>query len=230
MRKMDSMIYRHWVYFTSCFAVVLISLLFIANSGKEASFLSLNSYHPAILDDFFIIYTFLGDGIFALIVIALMYFYFKRKQEALALLYGFLISGVGAQILKHLIRSPRPRIYFDPGTYHSFIEGVTLSGSSGFPSGHTATAFAMATVLVLIIKNKKWQLPIFVVTLLVGYSRIYLAHHFLVDVVAGAVLGLFSGVLAFHLFQKKIGFKRSNKEMQQVTYDPGNKSNNMQTT
>lgn len=159
-----------------------------------------------------------------------MYFYFKRKQEALVLLFAFLASGIGAQILKHLIRSPRPRIYFEPGTYHSFIEGVTLSGSSGFPSGHTATAFAMATVLVLIIKNKKWQLPIFVVTLLIGYSRIYLAHHFLIDVVAGAVLGLSSGVLAFYLPRKKPGFKRSAKKIGQVTSEPTNKLNNMQTT
>jgi undecaprenyl-diphosphatase len=38
--------------------------------------------------------------------------------------------------------------------------------------------------------------------ILVGYSRVYLAHHFLIDVFAGAVLGLLFGSLSYLWYNK----------------------------
>ena len=56
---------------------------------------------------------------------------------------------------------------------------------------------------VLTTKNKNWQLIILFAALLVGYSRIYLAQHFLIDVIIGALLGCVSGLLSFLLAQMK---------------------------
>ncbi len=167
--------------------------------GKSATFISLNSLHPFGLNVFFINYTFMGDGIFALCLIAVYIFYFKKKKEGLALLYAFVLSGVAVQVIKNLVNSPRPKLFFEQGQYMFFMDGVSLSNNSSFPSGHTATAFAIATVLILFLKNKKWQLPILFSAALVGYSRIYLAQHFLMDVLVGAFIGSLSGVLAFYL-------------------------------
>jgi membrane-associated phospholipid phosphatase len=216
MQKGNPVLNQSKLYFGGLLIALILGILFLFINGKEAAFISLNSYHPFYLNVFFINYTFIGDGIFAICLIAVMFFYFKRKQQGFALLYAFLISGITAQIIKNLVNSPRPKIYFEAGTYLHFIDGVTLSGSSGFPSGHTATAFAIATVLVLMMKNKNWQLIILMAAILVGYSRIYLAQHFLLDVIAGSLVGSVSGILAFYLVQNRISIKRSIKRMHQV--------------
>ncbi len=194
-----SLFNRHKKYFVSLLFFILLSSLFLVTTNKAFSFISLNIYHSFWLNVFFINFTFLGDGIFAICLIAIISFYKKNKQQALALSYSFLLSGIAAQIIKNLIHSPRPKLYFEPGQYLYFIEGVTHANYASFPSGHTATAFAIATVLALMLKNKKWQLPLLLIAILVGYSRIYLAQHFLIDVIIGASIGSLSGVFSFYL-------------------------------
>jgi len=217
MQKTATALNQNRIYFAGLFMVLLSAIVFLAFNGKEAAFMSLNSYHPFYLNVFFINYTFMGDGIFAACLVAVMFFYFKQKQCAAALLGSFLISGLAAQLTKNLISSPRPKLYFESGTYLNFIDGVTLTGNSGFPSGHTATAFAIATVLALMIKNKKWQLLILPAAILVGYSRIYLAQHFLLDVIAGAILGSLSGMLAFHLATSRMHIRSLFKKLYPVS-------------
>ncbi len=193
-------------YFLSFLFLLFLSFSFMGFYGKKVSFVLLNSYHSFWLNVFFINYTFIGDGIFACCLIGLLYFYYKNKNLAINVFYSFLISGLGAQIIKNMVNSPRPKLYFEPGTYLNFIDGVSKSGYSSFPSGHTATAFAIATVLVLTMKNKNWQLLILSAAVLVGYSRVYLAQHFLIDVTIGALLGCISGLLSFLLVQIKFNF------------------------
>jgi membrane-associated phospholipid phosphatase len=182
MQNLLNEIKSNKIYFYTFIFLLFLSFSCIGFYGKSASFIFLNSYHSFWLNFFFINYTFIGDGIFACCLIGLLYFYFKNKNLAINVFYSFLISGLGAQIIKNMVNSPRPKLYFEPGTYLNFIDGVSKSGYSSFPSGHTATAFAIATVLVLTMKNKNWQLLILSAAVLVGYSRVYLAQHFLIDV------------------------------------------------
>lgn len=215
MQKGRFILNQNKLYFSGLILIFLLGMFFLMTIGKESSFLLLNSYHPFYLNVFFINYTFIGDGIFAISLIAMMFLYFKRKQCGFALVFSFSISGMAAQVLKNLVNSPRPKIYFEAGTYLNFIDGVTLSGSSSFPSGHTATAFAIATVIVLMTKNKIWQLPVLAAAVLVGYSRIYLAQHFLIDILMGALIGSLTGVLSVYIAQNvkslKISFKKLHR-------------------
>jgi membrane-associated phospholipid phosphatase len=186
------------LYFGGLTFLLIFSSAFLLINGKAGSFLSLNSYHPFAFNVFFINYTFMGDGIFTICLI-LFCFYRKQHRHATALLASFLLSGIIVQLIKNLVYSPRPRAFFEEGQYLFFIEGVSRTGYSSFPSGHTATAFAIATVFILLLKNKKWQLPVLLAAVLVGYSRIYLAQHFLIDVVIGSLIGSLSGIAAFYL-------------------------------
>ena len=185
-------------YFWALALLFITGFLLLAIDGKSGSFILLNSYHTNWLNTFFINYTNVGDGLFALFISVILFFY-KRKKQALALLLSFLISGLLVQIIKNLVTSPRPRLFFTSGQYTQFIDGVTLSNNSSFPSGHTASAFAVATVLVLTMQNKTWQLPILFAATLAGYSRMYLAQHFLTDVMMGAFLGLIAGIYSVYL-------------------------------
>lgn len=216
MQKLSASLRQNKIYFFGLLAILFSCTLFLLFNGKEAAFLSPDSYHPFYLNVFFINYTFMGDGIFAICLIAIMFFYFKRKRLGLALLYSFFISELAIQIIKNLVHSSRPKLYFEAGTYLNFTDGVTLSEIPGFPSGHTAAAFAIATVLVLMMKNKKLQLPILLAAALVGYSRIYLAQHFLPDVAIGALLGTASGILSFYFVQHRVTIKQTMKNIYRV--------------
>lgn len=195
------------------------SLLFLVSSGlilltvsKAESFISLNSFHSFSLNVFFVNYTFLGDGIFAVCLCA---FLFCRKQQKLALLIlaAYLSSGLVTQILKNCIYAPRPRIFFEASQYLYHLDnfGNSGGGSSSFPSGHTTSAFALATVLAVHFKNKFTGILLFIAAALVGYSRIYLAAHFPADVLAGAGIGIVFATISIVFINAKIKFRFLDK-------------------
>ena len=67
-----------------------------------------------------------------------------------------------------------------------------------FPSGHTAGAFAIATMLTLrYSKNPEIYIPAFVWAGMVGYGRIYLGLHYPTDVLGGALVGAGSSFLIY---------------------------------
>ncbi len=218
------------IFFGGLLISLTLCVFLLTIFGKEVAFLTLNNYHSFYLNVFFINYTFVGDGIFALCLVGMMFFYYKRKQQAFALLYSFLISGIAAQLIKNLVNSPRPKLYFEAGQYLHFIDGVSLANNSSFPSGHTATAFAIATVMAMMIQNKNWQLLILPAALLVGYSRIYLAQHFLVDVLVGMIIGCASGAAAVYFAKNRISLKRSFKKIHQLSPDTTSPTSAIQTS
>ena len=68
------------------------------------------------------------------------------------------------------------------------------SGNDSFPSGHTADSFAAATF----IQQRygwSWAIPAYVGATFVGYSRVASDKHYIEDVLAGAAIGIISGVL-----------------------------------
>ncbi len=214
MNNLKDLVRCKW-FFGGLLLLIITGTLLLAVIGKSASFISLNSYHPGWLNVFFINYTAAGDGIFAVCLIILVLFFFRQKQKGYALLLSFIISGLAVQLIKNLVNAPRPRLFFEPGQYLHFIDGVSLANYSSFPSGHTATAFAIATVMVMLMKNSKLQVALLMGAALVGYSCIYLAQHFLIDVLAGAFIGALSGVAAVYLAANfrviNAGFVRNRK-------------------
>jgi undecaprenyl-diphosphatase len=53
-------------------------------------------------------------------------------------------------------------------------------------------AFALYSLLAMMlpVRQKHWGLPMAIIAVLVGISRIFLVQHFLADVLGGALLGL----------------------------------------
>lgn len=66
-----------------------------------------------------------------------------------------------------------------------------------FPSGHTTASFCMAATLSL--NMPKLSIFLYILALLIGISRIYLAVHYPTDVTVGIVLGVGSALI-IHLF------------------------------
>jgi membrane-associated phospholipid phosphatase len=64
---------------------------------------------------------------------------------------------------------------------------VHMPLSSSFPSGHTASAFAFATVITT--AHRELVVPIGGLASLVAYSRVYTGVHYPADVLIGSVIG-----------------------------------------
>jgi undecaprenyl-diphosphatase len=65
---------------------------------------------------------------------------------------------------------------------------VRMPRSSSFPSGHSASAFAFATAAGA--AQPPLSVPLRILAMLVGYSRVHTGVHYPADVLAGAVIGV----------------------------------------
>ena len=190
------------VYLISFLLVFVGFTFFLAQYGKAASFILLNPYHTKWLDLFFSKFTFLGDGLFVVILAVILFFTSKTQRLSILVLVSYIVSGLLAQLLKHSFNAPRPKVFFKPEEYQHFIDGVSIANRESFPSGHTTSAFALAFILVYSTNKKSFQVILLLLAIAAGYSRIYLGQHFLTDVLFGAFLGTFISALTIFVSNK----------------------------
>lgn len=97
---------------------------------------------------------------------------------------------IGEGIIKHLVRRFRPC---------SKVNDVKLlikkPLSYSFPSGHTLSSFAAASVLSAFFTE--YGLVFIGIAFLIALSRIYLYVHYPTDVIAGVIFGLLCSKLVF---------------------------------
>jgi membrane-associated phospholipid phosphatase len=196
---LKSLYQQNKTFFNAYFFLMAIAVFLLIYFSKADGFIVMNPLHSGFLDQIFIYTTYLGDGIF-IIAVAIILFFSKRKFLSLMILSSYLLSGIIAQILKYFIVEARPAFYLEKMNYPYFIDEVTLHNYHSFPSGHTASIFALAAVLAFFIKNKTYSIIFLIVAALVGYSRIYLGQHFMDDVLAGSVIGVFSSIICWLYF------------------------------
>ncbi len=175
--------------------------------GKNNLFLLLNTDLGSIGDVFFKYATYLGDGVvWAIFTVYILIFNRKKLPITLA---AIIISTLIAHYIKgHLITiNPRPTSAMPQlkNIIHT-IAGVELSYSGSFPSGHTTQAFTMYFLFCILFK-KEWIVWVgFLLALLVGYSRVYQAQHFPIDVAGGIIVAIVSAWISLQiqiLFEKK---------------------------
>lgn len=133
----------------------------------------------------------------------------KRVGHGLLATFTFAATGLSVQFCKRFIfpDMDRPKLFLQDFELH-FVEGVKILSHHSFPSGHAATAFSMFLLLALL--NRKSYLGIFfcISAVIVGVSRIYLAQHFLLDVLVGSVFGVAITYLVYSIWYKTGMFEK----------------------
>lgn len=76
-------------------------------------------------------------------------------------------------------------------------------GKYGFVSSHAANTFAVAAFLTPVLRNyRPWPaIVLYLWAFLSSYSRIYIGFHYPSDILCGAVLGMFVGMILWKVFQ-----------------------------
>jgi len=168
---------------------------------------------PAIKNIAEVITTF---GIATWYIVASIIFYlffrfiYKNNLHAAQSLFVFLslsITGILITLLKWIVGRHRPIDLFTHGYSGFDYFGVGYELTS-FPSGHAQTAFTLATALTILFP--RWGIPLFVIAVAVGISRVILTSHYLSDVIAGAGVGILCTMVVKYFFDRK---QKLTKEM-----------------
>lgn len=170
-------------------------------------FLTINSWHSEWMNPLMILFS--GQIIwFPLIVIALWMVHKQLGIKGLSLFFLFLLLTIIASdvsssyILKNTFNRLRPcrEIDLKPLIYNF---GQKCGGKFGYVSSHAANSVAIVLFTLRAIPNKNhyvyllWLLP-----LLVSYSRIYLGVHYPGDVISGALVGVIWGLIFSWIFKR----------------------------
>jgi undecaprenyl-diphosphatase len=135
-----------------------------------------------------------GDGPLY-ILLATILFYFDEQHGGLFFyiaLVAYCFEIPMYLILKHACKRQRPC-----DLMQHFQAHVIPADKFSLPSGHTAAAFLMATVVMhfypsLVLLAYTWAT-------LIGLSRIVLRVHFPLDVILGATLGVLVALSSIHV-------------------------------
>lgn len=193
--------YRHFrnaVLFSV--GLALIVAVFILIYGKENSFLVINKYNSPQFDYVFRAWTYLGDGI--IWVPLFLYVLFFKRDYFIAVLASLIICTALTHFLKRVIYPDEFRPIVVLGEKVRVIQGYYMNREHSFPSGHTSTAFTLALLLSSIVKKDFWVYFFPIVAFFVGYSRVYLAQHFVTDVFAGMLVGIASSYLSLLIYER----------------------------
>lgn len=169
-------------------AMTLLAMVALCG-GNTALFLQINGAAARLPDVAWSCVTVLGDTLVALALLLAM----ARRRPAwvMAALAAALPAALLTHGLKHWVPVYRPAMALQDAVH---VIGPVLNRGS-FPSGHTATAFVLATVIVAGLRSCGPSLAVATLALLVGLSRIAVGAHWPVDVAAGMLVGWICGLI-----------------------------------
>jgi len=176
---------------------------------QSSSFLFINQLTRQLPDILWAWLTFLGNGwgVFALAFPLLL----LAPRVLTAGLFAGAIAAVASSTLKGIFNLPRPAGILTEGSFYRIGEAIL---HRAFPSGHTLTAFAIASAFYFSASREKRTplLLLFVLATFVGLSRNAVGAHWLTDVLGGAGFGIWCGLigawLANHFPENQLGPKK----------------------
>jgi membrane-associated phospholipid phosphatase len=122
----------------------------------------------------------------------------KWTRIFLSMVIALAIAGVSGHVIKIAVSRARPSVKLEQVEPWSRFS----SNYHAFPSGHVAASTAFFGVLFF--ASRRIGLACVPIVILIGFSRLYLAAHYLSDVVCAGILGILSALLVAHFFLRPV--------------------------
>lgn len=183
---------KYYIPFTLLVLFIINSILVINNKFTNIDDSVHNfvmRFYSEMTTKFMKVFTFLGSTPFIILLCVLVFvilIYKKQKEYAYKCVGILVISTLINNIVKVIVRRPRPE-------YITVVEN-TFS----YPSGHTMASVTLYGFLIYFILKSKisktykiiFSVILGIIPILVGISRIYLGAHYFSDVFGGALLSI----------------------------------------
>jgi len=138
--------------------------------------------------------THLGDGLLlACLAIILLS---KNRSHLAAAMISSLLLAIVMQIIKRQLQVDRPPFALDTSLFYLLITDLKPTDFA-LPSGHTAGAFALATMAWATHQKRSLCIAAFGIATIVAISRIIVGVHWPTDIALGAVTGMVSILILF---------------------------------
>lgn len=137
-----------------------------------------------------------------IIILGIAFIYFigqpRAKQKEMA------AFGIMALPIMYIVLKIVALLYFDPRPFvvDHFIPLIPHEPDNGFPSDHTL--LSAATAAIIYPYAKRLSLALWLLTLLVGASRVYTGVHHPVDVLGSILIAIVVSVLTYRLLLPKV--------------------------
>ncbi len=168
--------------------------------------------HDATFSPIFDTLSYGADSTYWLIGFGLLWIFYKfyKKHEYKAKQAGFMFiaivtTGLSVNIIKMIFGKARP-ILLKREEIFGFEWFVSPSAYNyhSFPSGHTTTAFTIATVLTLMFP--RYAVAFYMYAVAMAISRVLNWNHYVSDVIAGAMFGTILTLLLYSV--DRISFRK----------------------
>ena len=123
------------------------------------------------------------------------------RQTGLMLAEAILYNGLITTGAKMMFSRGRP--FTNEGSYEmDLFEFESNYNETSLPSGHTSTAFTIATVLSQRYDNTYTSIALYSMASLTAFQRIYMDKHWFSDTILGAALGTVIGLKVVKLHEQ----------------------------
>lgn len=152
-----------------------------------------------VLDQFMIFMS--SYVLYVLLALVIASFFFQKYRSI-----G--IIGIGSVVITLLTNYLFSFIYFRE---RPFVQDqvnllIEKGASASFPSDQASISFAIATVIFL--HHKKAGIFVYILACLLGFSRIYVGHHFPLDILGGIIVGTCISLYLHKAVEKNITSKK----------------------
>lgn len=197
-------------FFIPFFIWVIAGGIALVVSDKQTLFAMVNTRHTDLLDIFMALVTQMGEGIFSVLLLSIL-FVFPSLRNKWYLISAFMTNALPSiitQAIKSSVNAPRPLNYFKGAEWIHTLPEWPRHMERSFPSGHTCAAFCLFCFLSFFLPHryKVFAVLFFLLALLVGVTRLYLAAHFFLDIYVGSIIGTTFTAGIMYLLEYKGGY------------------------
>jgi membrane-associated phospholipid phosphatase len=140
-------------------------------------------------------------GFFIIAIVAFQFKHLSIARACVFLFIGVLVSGIACSILKIIFGRARPDEFYSLSMYGFYWFKFNAYYWS-FPSGHSTTFWTV--MLGLCVIKPRWSTFFIILGVFISLMRVFLAKHYLSDIIAGFYLALISVHEVRAFYQRKM--------------------------